>query len=531
MKEDNGGGHHDRDVYHYPKGGKKSRSDTTTTASGLQNFYHKYKEAILFNKNLLIADTCSLFVSSLFAEVYFQLINSSYIADSIFTALVEYGVDTPIFFVLYYIDNRHKYYYRITQDEDDSNKNKQKLKKRDTRKIKSDIIRLLGAFSICDVMYVVIKIFVQYQLLQYANIQPYEAAIVSSLIGWAAFLVLINITMRAIRIFSSSEIKWYYGIILSISISNSIIFFSNPDVKVLYDNIILDCAAAIAVYSVLVVLYKQHKQKQLQQPPQQEKNVTYGKIYGPFNKTLIISLAGGLILWFVAEVIWAYYQVWLGVDNPFPSIADVLWLIGYGFFIYHLYKLFNSVKKIRTDEAAAATITATTTTTPSISNHKHLLITVVVVIAIASSYIATIFIFGGSSDNPFDYTQKHSEQDILGFIISIAYPILDGIMLVPAATILWSLRRADPAFTHWVLICTFIVMLTIGDIGFGYCEVIINEDVAKKQLWVWDTFYNASYICIAAALFWYNKFSIASSIPSQANGGRGLKEDQRRKSR
>jgi hypothetical protein len=170
---------HDEDQsdHEYQKGSTK-RSDATT---GLQNFYCKYKETILFNKNLLIADTFSLFVSALFSEIYFILINSSYLANSIFTALVEYSVDTPMFFVLYYIDNRHKY---IIQDGNNSNNrltaNRQKT---DTRKMRNDIVRLLGAFSICDVMYVVIKVFVQYQLLQQTNLQPYQAAMLSSLIG------------------------------------------------------------------------------------------------------------------------------------------------------------------------------------------------------------------------------------------------------------------------------------------------------------------------------------------------------------
>jgi hypothetical protein len=39
----------------------------------------------------------------------------------------------------------------------------------------------------------------------------------------------------------------------------------------------------------------------------------------------------------------------------------------------------------------------------------------------------------------------------------------------------------------------------------------------KKELWIWDTFYNASYISIAAALFWYNKFSVVAVI-DDANG-------------
>src|SRR5919206_351840 len=75
-------------------------------------------------------------------------------------------------------------------------------KEKDTSKIKSDIKRLLGAFSLCDIMYIIIKIFVQYQLLEQTKLQPYQAAMFSSLIGWAAFIILINITMRAIKVFN-----------------------------------------------------------------------------------------------------------------------------------------------------------------------------------------------------------------------------------------------------------------------------------------------------------------------------------------
>jgi hypothetical protein len=404
-----------------------------TGGTSVRYFYHKYKDAILFNKNLLIADTCSLFASALLAEMYSKLVNSSYIADSIFTAVVEYSIDTPIFFLLYYVDNKRKY---IIQDSNNV------TRKKDTAKIKNDIKRLLGVFSLCDIMYIIIKIFIQYQLLQQANLQPYQAAMFSSLIGWAAFLILINITMKATRIFNKDELIWYYTLILSISISNSVIFFSNLDLKMLYDNAIIDVSAAIAVTSALIVVFRQQK-------------LGY-KINS--NKTFI-SLAAGLILWFTAEIIWTYYQLWLGIKNPFPSIADTFWLIGYGFFIYSVYKILFNLIKINTTDS-------TRTTTADRRGHRHLVIiifSVIAVIGITLSYIAGSIIFGGI--NPFS---KQQNDEIIKFPISIAYPILDGILLVPTATILWSLRRADPAFTHWILICSFIVMSTIGDIGFAY---------------------------------------------------------------
>jgi hypothetical protein len=46
---------------------------------------------------------------------------------------------------------------------------------------------------------------------------------------------------------------------------------------------------------------------------------------------LVWSLLGvGLLLWALAEVLWAYYQIGIGVggDVPYPSPADVIWAVG-----------------------------------------------------------------------------------------------------------------------------------------------------------------------------------------------------------
>jgi hypothetical protein len=37
----------------------------------------------------------------------------------------------------------------------------------------------------------------------------------------------------------------------------------------------------------------------------------------------------GLGLWFLGETTWAIFTLILGVEIPFPSIADIFWLIGY----------------------------------------------------------------------------------------------------------------------------------------------------------------------------------------------------------
>ena len=40
----------------------------------------------------------------------------------------------------------------------------------------------------------------------------------------------------------------------------------------------------------------------------------------------------GLMFWFSAEVIWAFTRQVLGIEIPYPSIADGAWIVGYGFF-------------------------------------------------------------------------------------------------------------------------------------------------------------------------------------------------------
>ncbi len=86
----------------------------------------------------------------------------------------------------------------------------------------------------------------------------------------------------------------------------------------------------------------------------------------------------------------------------------------------------------------------------------------------------------------------------LARLISIAYPILDGILLVPAVLILWILRGKNLASANWSLLELSIVLVTVGDIGFGYSAVI---DKAGKEEWIWDLFYNSSYLVMAAAFF------------------------------
>jgi hypothetical protein len=50
----------------------------------------------------------------------------------------------------------------------------------------------------------------------------------------------------------------------------------------------------------------------------------HGRTYAEF--------VAGLALWFVAKVLWSYYELDAEID-PFPSLADAFWIAGYAPFL------------------------------------------------------------------------------------------------------------------------------------------------------------------------------------------------------
>jgi hypothetical protein len=113
------------------------------------------------------------------------------------------------------------------------------------------------------------------------------------------------------------------------------------------------------------------------------------------------------------------------------------------------------------------------------------------------------------------------EENTLGTALSIAYPILDSILFVPAILVLWSLRKGDLAYTHWILMSLFIIFNGIGDIGFGYGAVL---GTVLKEEWIWDLFFYAGYLTLVSALFWQSRYLYYSSINVRDNNNISKRE-------
>jgi hypothetical protein len=253
------------------------------------------------------------------------------------------------------------------------------------------------------------------------------------------------------------------ALIGSIIVANSFIVLSQGKDRVFFSNWTINVTAAIALALAVITIYRQ------------KLDGLYGKTYA--------SLAIGLGLWFIAEIIWTYFELGLQINTPFPSIADLFWLVGYGFFAYHLYRIYNFMSK--------ETIKPTA------------IILVSVAIAIALGYLVNLT----TTVSDISYSQKQQADDFVLLLISAAYPILDGVLLVPAVLVLWTIRSGQLSYTHWMLLSLSMLLFAVADSGFGYVAVL-DIHMVQKEGWVWDIFYNAGYLSIAAALLWFNRFSI-----------------------
>jgi ABC-type branched-subunit amino acid transport system substrate-binding protein len=59
-----------------------------------------------------------------------------------------------------------------------------------------------------------------------------------------------------------------------------------------------------------------------------------------------IFLTLGLVFWFIANIIWAYYEIVLDIVSPVPSLADLFLLSAYGFLIYRLIVIYRNLGHI-----------------------------------------------------------------------------------------------------------------------------------------------------------------------------------------
>ena len=256
-----------------------------------------------------------------------------------------------------------------------------------------------------------------------------------------------------------NTVYFFLGVIITIVIGNSFIIFADSDSKVIYSNWVLIINSLIAVGLSAIILIK-------------DKDREEGKV-GKVEKANIL-LAVGLIFWFIANIIWAYYELVLDIVSPVPSLADIFLLSAYGFLICRLTIVYRKIGHT--------------------TNKKFLFLIV------SGTGLFLIYILNLTLEN----TETSNFRGLMLFVVTVAYPTLNSVLTVLALMILLGIKNERHHFIPWICELVGLLAIVIGDSWFA----IIVLTTFVEQLWMSALLLSAHYLLIAGGLIWYLRYVI-----------------------
>jgi hypothetical protein len=152
-----------------------------------KHFYGKYRELILFNKNIIVAAVAAIITDAIVVQYAAQSISNDALV-SVFSIITGTGMYLTAFACLFYIDNRKKYIDTVTG-------------KRDSNKFRKDAKKIVTALGTSEVVYMVGKFTSIYLLLQSNVAPPYQVAILSTLLAGVFSTATANLMIKAQKLF------------------------------------------------------------------------------------------------------------------------------------------------------------------------------------------------------------------------------------------------------------------------------------------------------------------------------------------
>ena len=163
----------------------------------------------------------------------------------------------------------------------------------------------------------------------------------------------------------------------------------------------------------------------------------WGNLQDKFSR-IWLCFTLGMGFWFLGELIWAVYALFLGVEIPYPSIADLLWLVGYVPLIIALQLYIHAFRF-----AISKTMYAVTA----------------VAVSVAALIVFAFLALPVLAEAP--------ETGTITLIVDLAYPALDLSLFSMAFRGLLIFLQGNIA-RAWMLINAAIVMTSVADILFSF---------------------------------------------------------------
>jgi len=259
------------------------------------------------------------------------------------------------------------------------------------------------------------------------------------------------------------------AVVLAIAVTNAVfIVLPTDEIRGMYGNLAAPATAGAAMVIGGLVVAKQGVKG------------LFGRAY--------LALTIRIVLWGIAEVIWAYNTVVLNIEVPFPSAADALWLAGYAPLGFYMFTMSSSVYGVN-------------------ARKKATLVVSLAVAAFSGLYIATLI----------SASQLMGDDSAEMITITILYPVLDAIIVVPAVVSIVKSGRGELTAIPWVFISWMLTV--VADSIFGYA--IVTEASAELQM-VSDIVYNSAYLFMAGGIFWHYRHFVVG--PKKLE--RGIAKDE-----
>ena len=171
------------DILNRPRTTQKNRR----LQQSFKQLYTRYRELILFNKNLVVAAVAAIITDAIVVQYAAQSITNNVLV-SILSIITDIGVYIIAFTGLFYIDNKKKYIDTVTG-------------MRDSNRFKQDAKKIVTALGVSEVVYMIGKFTSIYLLLQSNTAPPYQVAMLSTLMAGVFSTVTANLMIKAQKLF------------------------------------------------------------------------------------------------------------------------------------------------------------------------------------------------------------------------------------------------------------------------------------------------------------------------------------------
>jgi hypothetical protein len=213
--------------------------------------------------------------------------------------------------------------------------------------------------------------------------------------------------------------------------------------------------------------------------------------FGGTHGKSLLYLTLGILFWFIGDLSLAYGHFVKHNEEEqvlVVSFADPCWIVGYVFFSLHL---FTALRFVQRDQV-------------------HTFSVIMVVIASGSVIAHNLILPSGFYANQEGRMIGETRTGFIDLVLSILYPILDVVLIIPSVIILTVHRKDYYNFMPWILSSLSLLINAIADDGFVHHFL----EGSTKEMWIWDLFFMTDYVVLVGAFYWYNRFYDTLKIES-----------------